>query len=125
MKADTVQLVNVFGANRRHVIRVLQRPYVWEQERNWEPLWSNVRVAAEKVEAEMSGTRALAGQPPRSQFLGAIALERLPPAPGPVLAMKMIDRQQGLITLQVSSGADGDSTYAVARSAPERMLEAR
>ncbi len=38
MKADTVQLVHIFGTDRRHVVPIFQRPYVWEEERNWAPL---------------------------------------------------------------------------------------
>jgi len=34
MKADTVQLVHIFGTDRRHVVPIFQRPYVWEEERN-------------------------------------------------------------------------------------------
>ncbi|MEU4479444.1 DUF262 domain-containing protein [Micromonospora sp. NPDC023966] len=101
MKADTVQLVHIFGTDRRHVIPVFQRPYVWDEERNWAPLWSDVRVAAEEVEGEMGG--AAGGYPttPRTHFLGAIVLERTPPAPGRILAMNVIDGQQRLTTLQV------------------------
>ena len=101
MRADTVQLVHVFGTDRRHVVPVFQRPYVWEQERNWEPLWADVRVAAEEVEAEISGAVMTFAGSPRTHFLGAIVLERLPPAPGRILAMYVVDGQQRLTTLQV------------------------
>ncbi|MEV4384131.1 DUF262 domain-containing protein [Micromonospora sp. NPDC049580] len=101
MKADTVQLVHIFGTDRRHVVPVFQRPYVWDEERNWAPLWSDVRAAAEEVETEMSGVPDAYTATPRTHFLGAIVLERMPPAPGRILAMNVIDGQQRLTTLQV------------------------
>ncbi|MEU9738464.1 DUF262 domain-containing protein [Micromonospora chersina] len=101
MKADTVQLVHIFGTDRRHVVPVFQRPYVWDEERNWAPLWSDVRAAAEEVEAEMNGTADAFSGTSRTHFLGAIVLERMPPAPGRILAMNVIDGQQRLTTLQV------------------------
>ncbi|MEU8020956.1 DUF262 domain-containing protein [Micromonospora haikouensis] len=120
LRADTVQLVHIFGTDRRHVVPVFQRPYVWERERNWEPLWSDVRTAAEEVETEISGGHTSAVLPPRTHFLGAIVLERLPPAPGRVLAMNVIDGQQRLTTLQVLLSA----CWAAAREHSAENAEA-
>ncbi|MBM0224815.1 DUF262 domain-containing protein [Micromonospora sp. ATA51] len=122
MRADTVQLVHVFGTDRRHVVPVFQRPYVWEQERNWEPLWSDVRMAAEEVEAEINGAKAAFGQSPRTHFLGAIVLERLPPAPGRILAMNVIDGQQRLTTLQVMLASCWAATKEHAADNAEALL---
>ncbi|MCI4064496.1 DUF262 domain-containing HNH endonuclease family protein [Micromonospora sp. R77] len=83
------------------MIPVFQRPYVWEQERNWVPLWSDVQAAAEEVEKEISGLPDPFAGSPRTHFLGAIVLERMPPAPGRITAMNVIDGQQRLTTLQV------------------------
>ncbi|WP_165956789.1 DUF262 domain-containing protein [Kribbella antibiotica] len=101
MKADTVQLVHIFGTDRRHVVPIFQRPYVWEEERNWAPLWSDVKSAAEEVEAEGTGETVPVDKVARTHFLGAIVLERLPVAPGRIVAMNVIDGQQRLTTLQV------------------------
>ena len=102
MKADTVQLVHIFGTDKRHVIPLFQRPYVWTQEFNWEPLWQDVRAAAEEVEALRNGGDSLdAVKMGRTHFLGAVVLERLPVAPGRIVAMNVIDGQQRLTTLQV------------------------
>src|SRR5674476_1471890 len=101
MKADTVQLVHIFGTDRRHVVPIFQRPYVWNEELNWAPLWADVKSAAEEVEAEQAGGTIAVDRVGRTHFLGAIVLERLPVAPGRIVAMNVIDGQQRLVTLQV------------------------
>ena len=99
MKADTVQLVHIFGTDRRHVVPIFQRPSVWEEERNWAPHWADVRAAAEEVEAEQTGGAVSVDKVARTHFLGAIVLERLPVAPGRIVAMNVIDGQQRPTTL--------------------------
>lgn len=101
MKADTVQLVHVFGTDRRHVVPIFQRPYVWDEEKNWEPLWADVRSAAEEVEAEQSGALVEVNKVARTHFLGALVLERQSVNPGRIVAYSVIDGQQRLTTLQM------------------------
>jgi hypothetical protein len=38
VKADTRTLQRVMQGDRRFVVPVYQRPYVWDQEKQWEPL---------------------------------------------------------------------------------------
>ncbi|CAA9343446.1 MAG: hypothetical protein AVDCRST_MAG93-6768, partial [uncultured Chloroflexia bacterium] len=49
MKADTRTLQQVMQGDRRFVIPVYQRPYVWEKERQWEPLWADVESTARRL----------------------------------------------------------------------------
>jgi len=123
MKADTVRLVNIFGTDRRHVVPIFQRPYVWGAERNWAPLWADVMSAAEEVEAEQAGGIAEVNRVGRTHFLGAIVLERLPVAPGRIVAMNVIDGQQRLTTLQVLIAACWANTKANAASNAEALLK--
>lgn len=122
MKADTVQLVHIFGTDRRHVVPVFQRPYVWEEERNWAPLWADVKSAAEEVEAEQAGGVVSVDRVARTHFLGAIVLERLPVAPGRIVAMNVIDGQQRLTTLQVLLAACWAAAKASAASNAEALF---
>ena len=46
MNADTLTLQSALQGDRRFVVPVYQRPYVWEQERQWEPLWTDVEATA-------------------------------------------------------------------------------
>ena len=48
MKADTLTLKAHFQKDIRHVISTFQRPYLWNQEDQWEPLWNDVRNTAER-----------------------------------------------------------------------------
>lgn len=47
---------------------LFQRPYVWNRERNWVPLWEAIETLA--------GNR-LSGRPARPHFLGTIVLDQL------------------------------------------------
>jgi hypothetical protein len=122
MKADTVQLVHVFGTDKRHVVPIFQRPYVWDEERNWAPLWADVRSAAEEVEAERAGGVAPVDKVARTHFLGAIVLERLPVAPGRIVAMSVIDGQQRLTTLQVLLAASRAAARVCGAANAEALL---
>lgn len=107
MKADTRTLQNVLRGDRRFLVPVYQRPYVWDRERQWEPLWADVESTATRL-AECRGaghSRGLQqadadkGAPPH--FLGAIVLEQYPTATGDIEVRSVVDGQQRLITLQL------------------------
>ncbi len=59
----------------------------------------------------------------RTHFLGAIVLERLPVAPGRIVAMNVIDGQQRLTTLQVLLAACWASAKASAATNAEALLK--
>jgi uncharacterized protein with ParB-like and HNH nuclease domain len=107
MKADTSTLQQVMQGDRRFIVPVYQRPYVWDQERQWEPLWTDVestarRLAEARVEAhnkEYSAPEADKTAPPH--FLGAIVVEQHPTATGDIDVRSVVDGQQRLTTLQL------------------------
>lgn len=107
MKADTRTLQVVLHGDRRFVVPVYQRPYVWEQERQWEPLWTDVettavRLAERRLEAFDKGIPAAeADRSAPPHFLGAIVLEQHPTATGDVDVRSVVDGQQRLTTLQL------------------------
>jgi hypothetical protein len=47
MKVDKLPLNRVFDRTERLEAPLFQRPYVWEREQNWEPLWGTIRTVAE------------------------------------------------------------------------------
>ena len=47
MKVDILTLKALFQKDVRYVIPTFQRPYVWNQEDQWDPLWEDVRNVAE------------------------------------------------------------------------------
>ncbi|WP_063712863.1 GmrSD restriction endonuclease domain-containing protein [Bradyrhizobium japonicum] len=73
---------------------LFQRPYVWNQETQWEPLWEDVKRVAERVLAHPSDKH----QP---HFLGAVVLQQMPNQAGLMQQRTIIDGQQRLTTLQL------------------------
>jgi Protein of unknown function DUF262/Protein of unknown function (DUF1524) len=92
MKPDKLSVYQLFEAQRRHVVPLFQRPYVWEQDQHWEPLWEDI---VRQVEA--AGRREEA----RPHFLGAVVLNQLPIASRDIDTREIIDGQQRLTTLQI------------------------
>ncbi len=107
MKADTNTLQEVLHGDRRFVIPVYQRPYVWSRERQWEPLWTDVESTAVRL-AETRRASHLADKPASTadeeatpHFLGAIVVEPYPTGPLDIKTRLVVDGQQRLITLQL------------------------
>lgn len=92
MQATDRTLSVVFDLNIRLMVPLFQRPYVWEKEENWVPLWESVETVSD---------RRLRGDEPRPHFLGAIVLDRAEMPTGEVQARQVIDGQQRLTTLQI------------------------
>ena len=107
MKADTNTLQQVLQGDRRFVIPVYQRPYVWTRERQWESLWNDVESTAVRLaEARQTAygnnlpaSEADSKAPPH--FLGAIVVEQHPTSTTDINTRLVVDGQQRLITLQL------------------------
>ncbi|MDE0624027.1 MAG: DUF262 domain-containing HNH endonuclease family protein [Bryobacterales bacterium] len=107
MKADTNTLQDVLHGDRRFVVPVYQRPYVWSLETQWEPLWTDVESTAVRL-AETRQASYRAGKPASTaddeaapHFLGAIVVEPYPTGPLDIKTRLVVDGQQRLITLQL------------------------
>ena len=107
MKADTNTLQEVLQGDRRFVIPVYQRPYVWSRERQWEPLWTDVESTAVRL-AETRQESHRASKPASTadakaapHFLGAIVVEPYPTGTLDIKTRLVVDGQQRLITLQL------------------------
>lgn len=81
------------------VVPVYQRPYVWNEEDQWRPLWSDVRRMAE---LRLSGA-----SPSAQHFLGAIVLQQLFVPQATMTQTAIVDGQQRLTTLQLLMDATG------------------
>lgn len=83
-----------FAQPQRLIVPLFQRPYVWNQENQWEPLWNDVARVAQ---------RQLAAPSTRHQphFFGAVVLQQLQNPMGTMQERTIIDGQQRLTTLQV------------------------
>jgi hypothetical protein len=88
----------LFEGKEHFEIPAFQRPYVWNEEDQWAPLWDDVvRVAESYITAKESGTEPTLPQ----HFLGAVVFETRPPIAGDVTRHEVIDGQQRMTTLQL------------------------
>jgi len=105
MKSDIVNPKHLFQKNVRYLIPMFQRPYVWNQEDQWEPLWDDVRNVAERYLDNLqelgSDQSAEAERKTKAHFLGAVVLQHVQTATVDIEQRHVIDGQQRLTTLQL------------------------
>ncbi|GAA1874391.1 DUF262 domain-containing HNH endonuclease family protein [Myceligenerans crystallogenes] len=100
MKADTLTPSELFGSKVHYEVPPYQRPYVWNEEDQWAPLWDDVvRVATNEILDPPSDKDATSLE--HGHFLGAVVYESVPPIAGDVTRHKVIDGQQRTTTLQL------------------------
>lgn len=93
MKADPHDIKTVFDLERQLFAPLFQRPYVWQEKQQWEPLWRDIRKVAEEL---------LAGNEDcKPHFLGAVVLDQMKVPIGKPDRRSIIDGQQRLTTLQL------------------------
>lgn len=107
----------VFMQPQRLIVPLFQRPYVWNKENQWEPLWSDVTRVAERLLANPTALH----QP---HFLGAVVVQQLQNPIGSLQARTVIDGQQRLTTLQLLLDALHAELVAVDAQQPALRLEA-
>lgn len=95
MRADTLNLQAVFYKPIRYRVPLFQRPYVWTQERQWEPLWEDLRDLAERL---LDATTENDDVP---HFIGAVVLEQVPQPLIELESRSIIDGQQRFTTIQI------------------------
>lgn len=107
----------IFMQPQRLLVPLFQRPYVWNEELQWNPLWKDLERVAMRL-LQSSGT----AQAPH--FLGAVVLQQLPTQTSDLQQRTIIDGQQRLTTLQLlldalhSEIARVGSTMSAARLEP-------
>jgi hypothetical protein len=98
-------LKTLFQKPVRYIIPTFQRPYVWNQDDQWEPLWNDVRNVAEQYLEEFAalgeGKEAMAEERTGRHFLGAVVLQQQPTGASELETRHVIDGQQRLTTLQL------------------------
>ncbi len=117
MKADTVDLAAIFGQPVHYVVPLYQRPYVWNRELRWEPLWEDVRTVAHR---QLDDTPANDNIP---HFLGAVVLEQSLTQSGMIGSRTVIDGQQRLTTLQLLIAAARSLAMEHGLDGPRKMFE--
>lgn len=105
MQVFTRTISSVFGQEKRYVIPLFQRPYVWNKEPQWAPLWDDIVDRAEQVLVPNQGDIS-------PHFLGAIVIQQRKSYGDQLLAHDVIDGQQRLTTFQILLAAFRDIATA-------------
>ena len=99
MDVNILNLQKLFANPVRYEIPMFQRPYVWNQEDQWGPLWEDVANTAESyLDRHENG---LASSKPTGHFLGAVVLQQQHVATPTLMTRLVVDGQQRLTTLQL------------------------
>jgi hypothetical protein len=98
MEAKALTPRDLFDGKVCYEIPPFQRPYVWTEEDQWQPLWDDIAKVAERL-LQAGGSDG--DLPDFGHFLGAVVLKQLPSAAGDPLRRSVIDGQQRLTTLQL------------------------
>jgi uncharacterized protein with ParB-like and HNH nuclease domain len=104
LKTDKITVFDLFEKQRRYIVPIFQRGYVWNKELQWAPLWGDIINQADLIEKNKADEKIT----PKKHFLGAIVLSQLRTGIKEVQASEIIDGQQRLLTLQVFLAAFRD-----------------
>jgi hypothetical protein len=96
----------VFIQPQQLVVPLFQRPYVWNLEVQWQPLWDDIERQARRLLEEQPTSVS-------PHFLGAVVLQQSPTGVGGLQEWTIIDGQQRLTTLQIAC----DAIHAVIEAA--------
>jgi hypothetical protein len=110
MKPDKATVYEVFQLEKRYIVPLYQRPYVWKLEEHWAPLWDDIEAKAASLAM---------GEAAQAHFLGAIVLSQVKVGLRQIAASQVIDGQQRLTTLQVLLAAFRDVVGELTAKAPE------
>jgi uncharacterized protein with ParB-like and HNH nuclease domain len=69
------------------IVPLFQRPYVWNLDNQWEPLWGDVTRIAERVLSEPH-------RRPQPHFLGAVVVQQIQNPTGSMQERTIIDGQR-------------------------------
>lgn len=106
----------IFMQPQRLVVPLFQRPYVWNRDNQWEPLWDDVVRVVERVLS-----RPFERHHPH--FLGAVVLQQVQKQTGQMQERTIIDGQQRLTTLQLLLDALHAELLRVSALPPAMRLE--
>jgi hypothetical protein len=107
----------IFMQPQRLVVPLFQRPYVWNEENQWAPLWQDIVRVTDRLLSEPHVQQF-------PHFLGAVVLQQVPNPLGSLQERIIIDGQQRLTTLQLMLDALHAEFDAIGAAQPATRLEA-
>lgn len=105
MIPEKLTIQQLFSRERRFVIPLFQRSYVWNEEEQWAPLWEDIK---RRAEAQLKKLNSDSEGKVRSHFLGAVVLSNASAQGRSIARCDVIDGQQRLTTLQLFLAAVRD-----------------
>ncbi len=96
MKASPATVFDLFDVDRRYIVPLFQRPYVWTRDQQWNPLWADILQKAEDYLDSSKDHSDI-----NKHFLGAIVLNPIRNSGFQVNSRLIVDGQQRLTTLQI------------------------
>jgi hypothetical protein len=96
--ADVLNPRALFDGTVCYEVPPFQRPYVWVEEDQWQPLWDDILRVADAILESPDDTEQ---NDSRGHFLGAVVLKLRDTPAGTVSKRSVIDGQQRLTTLQL------------------------
>lgn len=118
METKSATIKKLFGPERRFLVPIFQRGYVWTKAGQWEPLWRDIVDQALIVRKELRHPSRNA----RRHFLGAIVIGEDQNRVLRVSTSSVIDGQQRLTTLQVFLAALRDAVLVLEDKNMDRAL---
>src|SRR5689334_11527629 len=106
----------IFMQPQRLLVPLFQRPYVWNEELQWEPLWKDLERVATRLLQSPNTARA-------PHILGAIVLQQPPKPTRDLQQRRVIDGQQRRTTMQLLLDALQSGIAAVGPSMAAARLE--
>jgi hypothetical protein len=106
----------VFMQPQRLIVPLFQRPYVWNEDNQWEPLWADLLRVTQRLLDDPQGRH-------HPHFLGAVVLQQLQNTAGTMQERTIIDGQQRLTTLQLLLDALHAELLAAGAEAPAMRIE--
>ena len=97
MDVSILPLQKIFALDVQFRVPLYQRPYVWDRDRQWVPLWEDVASLAERYLDDSSHIA--------HHFLGAVVVRQQHSPVGTLETRDVIDGQQRLTTLQLLADA--------------------
>lgn len=106
----------IFMQPQRLLVPLFQRPYVWNEELQWEPLWKDL----ERIATRLLNAPHVSHAP---HFLGAVVLQQLSTPTSDLQQRTVIDGQQRLTTFQLLLDALHAEIENVGATMPAARLE--
>ena len=49
MKPDKFTVYQLFERQERYIVPLFQRPYIWDKDDQWQPLWDDITFKANQI----------------------------------------------------------------------------